>query len=132
MADDPMPDDRLLSVVHRYFECINAEDWDALKDLWHDDATFAPVGAAPRHGIADILTFYKKLFVAWAMHRDTPTRLLPSGSSVTAEVRFDGETPDGQLVSFDAVDVFDIVDGRIKRLTNWYDIALVRKMLAAN
>ena len=126
-----MAEDRLLSVVRRYFECINAEEWDALKELWHDDATFSPVGAAPRHGIADILAFYKKLFVAWAAHRDMPSRLLPSGASVTAEVRFDGETPDGRLVAFDAVDVFDIVDGRIKRLTNWYDVPLVRKMLAA-
>jgi ketosteroid isomerase-like protein len=45
-------------------------------------------------------------------------------------VTFTGTTGDGRTVTFDAVDVFDLRDGRIRRLSNWYDVAYARKMIA--
>jgi len=32
-------------------------------------------------------------------------------------------------VSFDAVDVFDLKDGLIRRMSNWYDVAYARSVL---
>jgi hypothetical protein len=49
---------------------------------------------------------------------------------VVAEVTFTGVTADAREISFDAVDVFDLHDGLIRRLTNWYDIAYARSALA--
>ena len=40
--------------------------------------------------------------------------------------------PDGRTYGFDAVDVFDVDGDEITRLTNWYDLVLVRKMLAGS
>jgi hypothetical protein len=51
-----------------------------------------------------------------------------SGDVVTVEIAFTGETQEGVPVEFEAVDVFTLRDGRICRLTTWYDIERVRKL----
>ena len=119
-----------LTLIDRYFTCINNEDWVGFAELWESDAEVRAVGTRPRRGISEIEGFYRGLFSPWLRHRDTPTRVLPSGDAVTVEVRFDGETHDGQSLDFEAVDVFDLGDGRIRRLSTWYDLVLVRRRLA--
>lgn len=118
-------------VIDRYFHLMNNEQWDEFADLWADDAVLIAVGVPPRHGRDEIVAHYGRLFRAFTEHLDTPTRVLECGDAVTVEVRFDGTTPDGRTVSFDAVDVFDVSDGRIVRLSNWYDLVHVRRMLSA-
>lgn len=117
-------------VIDRYFELMNAERWEEFATIWTDDAVVHAVGVSPRRGPDEILSHYTKLFRAWSEHRDTPTRVLTCGDAVTVEVTFEGITPDGRAISFDAVDVIDVVDGKIARLTNWYDLVLVRRLLA--
>lgn len=118
-------------VVRRYFDCLNTEDWDGMGRIWREDGELRAVGARPRRGRDDVVGYFSKLFTPWAEHRDEPTRIVVAGEVVTAEVLFTGTTPAGHAVSFDAVDVFDVVDGQIARLSNWYDIALARRELAA-
>ena len=55
--------------------------------------------------------------------------MLPSGDSVTVEIDFTGTTDDGRDVAFRAVDVFDLVDGRIARVAICYDTAGVRRQM---
>jgi fatty-acyl-CoA synthase len=116
--------------VERYFAAINAEDWPALAGVWDPGATVEAVGARARRGIDDIVAFYRRLFEPWAQHHDAPTRVLVDGDAVVAEVRFSGVTHDGRRLEFDAVDVIDLAGARIVKLTNWYDIAMVRKAMA--
>jgi ketosteroid isomerase-like protein len=117
--------------VQRYFVCLDTEDWTQMRTLWHDDAELRAVGARPRSGADEVIGYFSNLFSPWPVHQDKPTRLIGSGDTIVAEVTFTGTTPDGRDVSFDAVDVFDLRDGRIAKLTNWYDIAYVRKVLGA-
>ncbi len=49
---------------------------------------------------------------------------------MTAEIDFRGRTEDGRPVTFKAVDVFDLVDGKIARVSIWYDTHGVRRQLA--
>jgi ketosteroid isomerase-like protein len=118
------------AVIDRYFSCINSERWEEFGALWHPEAELRAVGGRPRQGRQEIEEFYRRLFSPWKRHADIPTRVLLSGDSATVEVRFEGETPEGRAYGFDAVDVFDISGEEITRLTNWYDLVLVRKMLA--
>jgi ketosteroid isomerase-like protein len=114
-----------------YFRCLDEEDWDGMRALWHpDDCRLRAVGARPREGREQVLEFFGKLFTPWKLHEDRPTRLVVCADTVTAEVLFLGTTHDGLEVSFEAVDVFDLSDGLISRLSNWYDIAYARKVLA--
>ena len=126
-----MSDEANRELVLRYFECINSEDWVGLRDVWHEEIEIRAVGARPLHGRDDAVALYPRLFQAWPTHRDEPTRIVVAGDVVTAEVTFTGTMADGRQLSFDAVDVIDIADGRIRRLTNWYDVAYVRDQLAA-
>lgn len=117
--------------VRRYFTCLDTEDWSQMRELWHEDGELRAVGARPRSGVDDVIGYFSGLFSPWPQHEDRPTRLIASGDTIVAEVTFTGTTPDGREASFDAVDVFDLRDGRIARLTNWYDIAYARRVVAA-
>jgi ketosteroid isomerase-like protein len=118
------------ATIRDYFRCLDEEDWTGMEALWTEDGTLRAVGARPRHGRDEVLGFFGKLFTPWREHEDRPTRIVIAGDVVTAEVLFTGTTQDGREVSFDAVDVFDLREGRIAALSNWYDIALARKSLA--
>src|ERR1700751_1510425 len=121
-----MADDVNRQLVQRYFDCLNSDDFEGLRDVFAADAELRAVGARPRDGIDEIVAYFPRIFGFWAEHRDDPVRVLVCGDTITAEVRFVGTTPAGKRVEFDAVDVIDLEDGRIKRLSNWYDVAYAR------
>jgi predicted ester cyclase len=50
-------------------------------------------------------------------------------ANVTAEVTFRGVVKQGGVVEFDAVDIFDVYEERIFRLSSWYDLVAVRSQL---
>ena len=119
-------------VVRRYFRCLDSEDWNGMRELWRDDGRLHAVGARPRIGADAVIGYFSKLFDPWAVHTDEPGRLIISEPDqiVVAEVLFSGRTVNGRDVRFEAVDVFDFVDGRISKLSNWYDIDYARRSLA--
>jgi ketosteroid isomerase-like protein len=120
-------------VVGRYFGCLDAEDWDGMRALWQEDGRLRAVSARPRDDRDAVIGYFSKLFEPWPEHVDRPVRLVVSEAeqTVVAEVEFRGRTPDGREVVFEAIDVFDFgADGRIAKLSNWYDIDYARRSLA--
>jgi ketosteroid isomerase-like protein len=117
-------------VVLRYFELMNGDRWDVFGEVWAEDARHMAVGAGWRQGREAIVEFYARLFRAWAKHDDRPTRFIADGDAFAIEVTFHGRMHDGRELEFDAIDVIDVRDGLIAKLTNWYDIAWLRKELA--
>jgi ketosteroid isomerase-like protein len=123
----------LRRVVSRYFRCLDTEDWAGMREIWHEDGALRAIGARPRDDRDGVIQYFSKLFGPWSRHEDRPVRVVVSVPDrvVTAEVRFTGETEHGTEVEFDGLDVFDIAeDGRIIRLSNWYDIDAARKSIA--
>ena len=116
-------------VVNAYFEAVNHQDWDALRDLFTPDAEIRPVGSRRRQGRSDVLAYYPKVLATFAEHEDVVERASVAGDVVTVEIRFDGRTRGGHAVTFDAVDVFDLRDGRIARISLWYDTADVLRQV---
>jgi ketosteroid isomerase-like protein len=115
--------------VEAYFECLDAEDWPRMRGLWHPEGEMRAVGARPRDGLEEVMGLLEKLFVPWSTHRDKPVRILVAGETATVEVEFTGRTHDGREARFEAVDVIDFEAGRIRRLTNWYDVDYARRLL---
>jgi ketosteroid isomerase-like protein len=104
-----------------------------MREIWHEDGRLRAVGARPRDDREGVIGYFSKLFTPWPEHTDKPVRLVVSerDQTVLAEVTFTGLTAKGDRVSFDAIDVFDIADGRIKKLSNWYDIDYARKSIGS-
>lgn len=121
---------RLIEVVNRYFDAVDAEDWDTLGKVLHPEVKLTACGSRPRTGSSAVLSMFAKIFQRFPVHSDRPVRLIVEGSTVAAEIRFEGVSATGVEVAFDAVDVFDIVDGRIVRLTQWLDSADLQRRLA--
>lgn len=121
--------DRAPDPVRRYFDALNHEDHDELATIWAPSAELLAVGARPRHGTDEISEYYRRLFDPWATHVDEPTRIVVAEGLVVAEIRFRGRTHTGRELEFDAVDVFDLDDDRVRRLSIWYDLAWVRRQL---
>lgn len=117
------------AAVKAFFAALNAEDWPRMEATWGASGELRAVGARPRQGRDDIMTYYHGLFGPWPEHHDQPTRVIAAGDAVVVEVEFTGTTTSGKQIRFDAVDVFDLRDGVIQRMTSWYDLAWVRGQL---
>lgn len=115
--------------VQAYFDAINHDDWDRLEEALREDVVVRPPGMAPVHGLAAAKVHYAKLLSGFPEHVDEPTRVLLAGDSVVVEIDFRGRTDQGKDVEFQAVDVFDLVDGKIARVRIWYDTREVLKQI---
>ena len=118
-----------LETVKSYFTALNTEDWDLMASVLHPELDLIPSGSRPRIGADKAIAMFQKIFERFPVHQDNPTRFLEAGSTVVVEITFNGATQDGQEVSFDAVDIFDVADGRIYRLSQWFDTAALAAML---
>jgi ketosteroid isomerase-like protein len=117
-------------VLDAYFGGLDREDWAGLAALFAPDAELVAPGAH-RHGAAAVARYFRDALAPYPDHRDQPGRRLIAGSTATVEIHFSGRTASGAAIEFDAVDVFDLRDGRIARLTSWYDSHEVRRALLA-
>lgn len=118
-----------LAVVKDYFTALNDEDWDLMASVLHPELDLIPSGSRPRIGSDKAIAMFQKIFERFPVHQDNPTRFLESGNTVVVEITFNGATQDRQEVSFDAVDIFDVEDGRISRLSQWFDTAALAAAL---
>ncbi len=112
--------------IEAYFNAINSEDFDTLASLWHPDAEWRAVAARPRRGKDDVVTYYPKVFELYPEHHDEPTRIIEDGDTIVVEISFNGKTPAGKPITFEAIDVFDLEDGLIKRFSSWFDMDELR------
>lgn len=116
-------------VVRAYFEAVNADRFGDLAPLWAADGELHAVGAPPRIGRDAVLAHFPAVLADYAKHDDQVIRVIDAGDTIVTEIHFVGETRDGRPVEFDAVDVFDLRDGLITRLTSWYDTRAVARQL---
>jgi len=57
-----MENEQKIATVKRYIDALSNDDFDAIKDIYADNATIEdPVGSEPNEGIEAILAFYQRL-----------------------------------------------------------------------
>jgi ketosteroid isomerase-like protein len=119
------------AVVDAYFDGINEERYDDVGRLFAPDGVLMAPGIKPLRGPEQISAYFGKALAPYPVHYDGPTRHVVAGNTVTTEIAFTGTLANGAPMAFEAVDVFDLDDeGRIVKLTTWYDSHLVRGRLA--
>jgi ketosteroid isomerase-like protein len=120
-------------VVRAYFDAINADRFEDLRDVFAADVVLEMAGAAARVGVDAAVAYYPRALAALPEHEDDPVAVLASadGHRVAVEIAFTGRTADGRPVAFTAVDLFDVDPaGRVARLRSFYDTNAVARQIA--
>jgi ketosteroid isomerase-like protein len=117
-------------LIDNYFRAVNTENWELMAQVWNETGELVAVGVTPRVGRDRILEYFPRILAGYAEHVDTPSRIVTAGDTVLVEIDFVGRLRSGSPITFNAIDVFDLVDGRIQRLSTWYDSYSVFKMVA--
>jgi hypothetical protein len=102
-------------LIDRYFDCIDALDYDGLGDLYTEDVELGWLDGRVIRGWDDVRAFYE----TERGERDTEHRLLErlhdgSRAAVEGEVR---HTEDGTTDVNEFCDVFEFENGRIARVS---------------
>jgi ketosteroid isomerase-like protein len=116
-------------VMRRYFSGVNNEDWEDFAQIWHADAVVDVTGGLHFEGVDEVLPYYPRVLKNFPVHYDDPYAIHVAGDTVTVEIAFRGETVDGVEATWEAVDVFTLRDGKIAKLTTWYDMGHVVNLL---
>ena len=116
-------------VMRRYFDGVNNENWEDFRGIWHEDAVVDVTGGLHFEGVEEIVPYYPRVLKNFPVHHDDPYAVHVAGDVVTVEIAFRGETLDGVTAEWEAVDVFTLEDGRIRKLTTWYDMGFVVGLL---
>ena len=106
----------LLKVVEKYVEAFEKADLNMIRQLYAEDATQEdPVGSPARHGIEEILEFYKAGF-AMGMKLKLNGKPRCAGNSVA--FAFDGVM---EKMTISPIDVFEVnANGKIQRMRAYW------------
>jgi ketosteroid isomerase-like protein len=117
------------SVVEGYFAAINSDSFADLEQVFAEEVEIHTVGAKPVVGRAAAMAHFPKVLATYSEHDDQVTRWIEAGDAVVTEIHFEGKLADGRPITFEALDVFDLVDGRIVKVVTWYDTRDVRRQV---
>ncbi|PSP75450.1 ketosteroid isomerase [Halobacteriales archaeon QS_1_68_20] len=102
---------KLADRVRAYYDRIDAEDYEAVFDLFADDVTYHRPGQEPIEGIDDLRTFYlEERPLSDGEHE--VREVVVDGDTATVRGRFTGEQA-GETVAFGFADVHRFEDGVI-------------------
>lgn len=78
-------------LVRRFFETIEEENYDALKDFCHDNYVFYPQIDTPFHGVEGLIQSEKKNFDAFPGFKMPIVEMVAEGDTVAAYFIFEGK-----------------------------------------
>jgi uncharacterized protein (TIGR02246 family) len=120
-----------IAVVKKYTEAINQRDIDSFLSAFAPDAEWLdPVGAPGYVGHEQIRRGIQGFWDALPSLTLTPMRIIAEGNYVVSEVACDEATAEGKRAHHEAVDIFEIKDGKIKTCYAYYDPGWISRQLA--
>lgn len=122
------------AAVEGYFAAINSDSFADLCAVFAPEVEIHTVGAEPVVGREAALAHFPAVLSGYATHDDRVTRWIEgvddaSEDAIVCTIAFTGTLADGREIRFDALDVFDVRDGLITRVTTWYDTRLVARQV---
>jgi ketosteroid isomerase-like protein len=124
--DEPVP---VKALVETYFDAVNNHKWEQLADVFHPDVTIQHGMTLHTQGREKAVRLLQAVVRQFEEHEDAPTRYVIEGDVAAVEIRFTGRKPEGEPISFDAVDIIDTDGESITRVVSWYDTAEVLPLI---
>jgi ketosteroid isomerase-like protein len=106
--------------VGRYYELVDADDFDAMAQLFAPDVIYRRPGYDPMVGREQILGYYKFVRVIESGRHELHT-VLSDGSIVAVAGKFHGRVKGRGLISQEFADFFTIRDGKISSRSTYFD-----------
>ncbi|WP_211253868.1 ketosteroid isomerase-related protein [Deinococcus misasensis] len=121
-----------MSLIEQYYAAFNARDWDAFFDLVHDDVLH-DLNQGPREaGLDTFKAFMDRMNRSYSEQlHDIHVMYSADGSRAAAEYVVDGTyladdeglpPATGQTYSLPGGAFFEIENGKIRRITNYYNL----------
>jgi steroid delta-isomerase-like uncharacterized protein len=113
-----------------YFEALAARDPEAIVSHWHEDGVDDVVPLGVKRGRQEIEQMFRELFAAAPDLETTVTRIVAGEKQAAVEWRmhgtfdggpFQGVEPTGRPIEMRGLDMLEIEDGQIVRITGYYD-----------
>jgi limonene-1,2-epoxide hydrolase len=118
------------SVVRDFCAAVAKRDEGALRALVTDDVFYLNVGMPPARGVAEFLASIGGMWVMFPDGFDFEIkRLAVDGSTVLTE-RVDYLKNGGTVAPIPVMGAFDVRDGRVSSWRDYFDLALVGRMMA--
>ncbi|MFU1720498.1 ester cyclase [Bacillus amyloliquefaciens] len=128
-------------LVRRYFETIEQEKYDALKDFCHKDFVFYPQVDTPYPDVEGLIESEKKNFDAFPDFKMPIKAMVAEGDLVAAYFIFEGRhtgipfagvPATGKSVKFSLMMLLRIVDGKIIEHRSHVDVHNILRQLGVN
>lgn len=128
-------------LVLRFYEAIQQENYEALKDFAHKDFTFYPQVDTPFYGAEGLVNSEKKNFDAFPGFKMPIKAMLAEGDQVAVYFVFEGKhtgTPldgvpaTGKVVKFSLMMLLRIADGKIIEKRSHVDKHDILRQLGIN
>jgi steroid delta-isomerase-like uncharacterized protein len=113
-----------------YFEALAARDPEAIVSHWHEDGVDDVVPLGVKRGRQEIEQMFREMFAAAPDLETTVTRIVAGEKEAAVEWRmrgtfngapFQGIEPTGRPLELRGLDMLEIEDGKIARITSYYD-----------
>lgn len=118
------------SVIETYFKSVNEHDWVRLEEIFDPNVVVQHGMEISAHGSEKAIKLLTAVVRQFEQHEDIPVRTIVDGKAAAVEIEFEGIL-NGQEIRFEAVDFFDINEGRITKVASWYDTAFVLPKIQA-
>lgn len=127
-------------LVRRFFETIEEENYDALKDFCHDNYVFYPQMDNPFHGVEGLIQSEKKNFDAFPGFKMPIVEMVAEGDVVAAYFIFEGKHTGipfagvpavGKEARFSLMILLRISEGKIIEQRSFVDIRDIIRQIKA-
>jgi len=126
-------------LVSRYYEALEQENYEGLKDFCHKDFVFYPQVDTPFYGVEGLVESEKKNFDGFPGFEMPIKAMVAEGDQVAVYLVFEGKhtvewfgvVPTGKNVKFSLMMLLRIQDGKIIEKRSHVDVNDVLKQLSA-
>ena len=121
-----------MNLIEQYYAAFNARDWDTFFSLVHEDVVHDLNQGARESGLEAFKTFMDRMNRSYSEAlRDIQVMYSQDGTRAAAEYVVDGTyladdeglpAANGQTYSLPGGAFFEIENGKIRRITNYYNL----------